>query len=245
MRTDSLYKVEIYRFFHSFFIFICMAAGFLGILFLAADNSDALLSDGTPLGSINAVLNIADLMVTLTASVAISSYIGREFRLKTISYEVMSGCSFWKISLIKTFTCGIVVPVMLQVCVLLFIVTVSGVWQKQLFIHILFMFFILCHICSCTVLYVMLLRNGALGGCLSFVRFTLLEVVASFTAGGWAPAGVYNRCKEAAVMSQWSAVIHIDMGIQPAYKVSIVMSGIMEYVILLAVIRFLSKKAEF
>lgn len=58
MRTDSLYKVEIYRFFHSFFIFICMAAGFLGILFLAAYNSDALLSDGTPLGSILIYLGI-------------------------------------------------------------------------------------------------------------------------------------------------------------------------------------------
>lgn len=243
MQTRNLYNTEIYRFFHSIFIFVCMSAVFLGILFLAVDHSDALISDGTLWGNVSAVLKIANLMVTLIVSVVISGYIGREFKQKTIDYEVMSGCPFWKISLIKTVTCGILIPVMLLVCILLFLAVVSGNIQKQLLIPVLFMFFILCHICSCTALYVMLCRNGILGGCLSFVRFTLLEVAVLFAAGGMAPEGVYSRCKEASVMSQWSVVIHMD--IPPEYRISIVMSGIVEYVILLALIQFFSKRVDF
>ena len=107
------------------------------------------------------------------------------------------------------------------------------------------MFFILCHICTCTVLYVMLCRNGALGGCLAFVRFTLLEVLVLFTAELFVTSDVYNRCKTLSVMSQWSAVTNTDILIPPEYMISIISEAVVEYIVLLVIIQLSSKKFDF
>lgn len=123
MQINNLYKAEIYRFIHSSFIFIFMAAGLFGILYLASDNSDVLLGDGTLEGALNSTMRIANLIIALVVSVGISSYAGKEFRLKTICYEIMGGHPLWKISLTKTITCGLFVSILLQFGILFFFVT--------------------------------------------------------------------------------------------------------------------------
>ena len=245
MRINNLYKAELYRFFHSIFIFIFMAVGLLGIMFLASDNSDVLLGDGTVEGALNSTMRVANLMIVLIVSVGISSYAGKEFRLKTICYEIMGGHPLWKISLTKTITCGLFVSVLLQLCILFFFIAVPGALQMYSPLHILFMFIIILHICSCTVLYVILCRNGALGGCLAFVRFTLLEVTVLFAMGLFAPESVCGKCKSLSVMSQWSAASYSGFAIPQEYMAGIILGALMEYAILLVAIQFCSKKVDF
>lgn len=245
MRINNLYKAEIYRFFHSIFIFIFMAAGLFGILFLASDNSDVLLGDGTVEGALNSTMRIANLIIALVVSVGISSYAGKEFRLKTICYEIMGGHSLWKISLTKTITCGLFASILLQLGILFFFVTVPGALQMYSLQHILFMFIIIFHICSCTVLYVILCRNGVLGGCLAFVRFTLLEVMVLFAVGLFVQESVREKCKSLSVMSQWSAVIRSGFAIPQEYMAGIIFGAVVEYAVLLAAIQFCSKKVDF
>lgn len=245
MRKSNLYKVEMYRFIHSFFMFICMVIIFLAIIFLAADNSEALLSDGTQMGAIKSTMKVINLAIVFIVSVVAANYVGREFKQKTINHEVMAGYSLWKICCTKAITCGICVSIMLQLCIFIFLVIVSGALQMYSLVHILFMFFILCHICTCTVLYVMLCRNGALGGCLAFVRFTLLEVLVLFTAELFVTSDVYNRCKALSVMSQWSAVTNTDILIPPEYMISIISGAVVEYIVLLVIIQLSSKRIDF
>ncbi len=245
MRKGNLYRVEMYRFIHSFFMFICMVTIFFAIIFFAVDNSEALLSDGTQMGAINSTMRVVNLMIVFIVSVVAANYVGREFKQKTINHEVMAGYSLWRICCTKTITCGLCVSLMLQLCILIFFVSVSGALQMYSLVHILFMFFILCHICTCTVLYVMLCRNGALGGCLAFVRFTLLEVLVLFTAELFVTSDVYNRCKALSVMSQWSAVTNTDIVIPPEYMISIIGGAVVEYIILLVIIQLSSKRIDF
>ena len=78
METGNLYKVEIYRFFHSALLFICMMVSFIALLLLASGNSDALLGDGTLLGGVESAMKIANLIIVFIVSVVISVYVGRE-----------------------------------------------------------------------------------------------------------------------------------------------------------------------
>ncbi len=244
MRIQNLYKIELYRFVHSYFIFVCMIAGFLVTLFLASHNSDALMGDGTSVGTVTATMKVANLIVVLVVSVAISNYVGREFKQKTIYYEVMRGYKLWEISVIKSITCGIVLPVMLELCILIFYVTIPGTLELFAFTHILFMFFILWHICSCTTLYVLLCKNGSLGGCLAFVRFTLLEVMILFVLKPFMSNSLYNSCKPLFIMSQWSAVINADFIIPVEYMSGIIGGAVIEYFVLIVLIQVYSKKND-
>ncbi len=245
MKISNLYKIEIYRFFHSFLFFVCMVIGFISILFLASDHSDALLGDGTPVGIVASTMQMTNLIIVLLVSITVSGYIGREFKQKTLNYEIMSGYNLWKISLIKTATCGIFIPIMLQLCILGFLTTIPGALQIYSFRNIFFMFILLIHICSCTVLYVMLCRSGTLGGCLAFARFTLIEVVVIFASELFLPGNIYNKCLELSIMSQWNAVTNTDLIMPGEYMISIVAGALAEYIILLAVIQICSKKTDF
>lgn len=245
MRKGNLYKIEQYRFIHSFFMFICMVTIFFVTIFLAVDHSEALLGDGTQMGAINSTMKVVNLIIVFFVSVVAANYVGREFKQKTINHEVMAGYSLWRICCTKTITCGLCVSIMLQLCIIIFLLSVSGALQMYSLAHTLFMFFVLCHICTCTVLYVMLCRNGALGGCLAFVRFTLLEVLVLFTAELFVTSDVYNRCKALSVMSQWSAVTNTDILIPSEYMIGIISGAVVEYIVLLVIIQLSSKRIDF
>ncbi|MCM1468384.1 MAG: hypothetical protein NC086_09565 [Alistipes sp.] len=245
MRTGNLYKVEIYRFFHSCNLFIGMAAGLFIVLLLASGNSDVLLGDGTLPGGVEAAMKIANLIIVFFASVIISVYVGREFKQKTINYEIMSGRRLWEIGFTKTVTCGIFVSVFLLCGIFLFFMTAPEVLQRYTFLRIALMFLILFHICSCTTLYVLLCGNGALGGCLSFVRFTMLEVLVLFAAKLFLSTDIYDKCRTFAIMSQWSAAVNTDIVIPQGYPAGIVMGTVAEYLLLLAIIRLRSEKTDY
>ncbi len=245
METGNLYKVEIYRFFHSALLFICMMVSFIALLLLASGNSDALLGDGTLLGGVESAMKIANLIIVFIVSVVISVYVGREFKQKTINYEIMSGYHLWKIGLTKTVTCGVFVSMLLLCGMLLFFLTVPGLLQRYTFLQIVLMFMILLHICSCTTLYVMLCRNGALGGCIAFVRFTLLEVVVLFAVKLCVSTDIYNTFRALAIMSQWSVAVNTGIVIPQDYLTGIITGTVAEYVLLLGIIRLRSGKTDF
>ncbi len=91
MKKDNLYKVEKYRFIHSFFMFICMVTIFFVTIFLAVDNSEALLGDGTQMGAINSTMKVVNLMIVFFVSAVAAKYVGRVFIQKTFNHEVMAG----------------------------------------------------------------------------------------------------------------------------------------------------------
>lgn len=245
MKIHNLYKVEWYRFFHSISFFLCISIVYLVILLLASDEPDVLLSDGSSFGVVKATMNIADLVLVLVVSITLSDYVGREFKYHTIKYEIMQGYDLWKVCFVKTITCGMLLAAMFMIATLIFLTAFSGALKLYTFVHIIFMFIILCHICSCTTLYILLCRDGILGGCMAFVRFTLLEVVIFFVMQIFVPGEVLNVCKTFFVMSQWSAVNSSDLMILNENMMGIVVGTFVEYGALLAAIRYGSKKVDF
>lgn len=245
MEKNNLCKVELYRFWHSKSIFIGMIIGCIGMFILASANSDAFMTDGVTSGNVNSVMKFANIMLILLIAVTVSYYLGREFKCKTIHHEIMAGYKFYKICLTKTLTCGMFISIILLLCILLFFATEYGTFQEYSVKRIFFLFILLCHICTSTVMYTMLSGNGALGGCFAFVRFTLLEVLFICLMMLGLSSEIVNKFKCLFVMSQWSVVINTGSDIPAHFMVGIIITTVVEYVILLLIAQWKAKIVDF
>lgn len=241
----KLWKVELYRFSRNIIAWIGMVLILCMVLFLASDDTELLLGDNSIAGTITATMRIANLLIVFIVSVTTSIYIGGEFKQKTICYEMMSGFKAWKISLVKTLSCGMINAVILQIGIMLYIKIMEGNQPVYSWGRCILLFFIISHICTSVTLYIMLFRDGAIGGCLAFVRFTLLSVFCMFIAEILLPQSIYDAYMALSPMSQWSVVIHVEYAVPTRYIVGIVCSFLLEYIMLIATIQVVSKKTDF
>jgi len=84
-----------------------------------------------------------------------------------------------------------------------------------------------------------------LGGCIAFVRFTLLEVVVLFAVKLCVSTDIYNTFRALAIMSQWSVAVNTGIVIPQDYLTGIITGTVAEYVLLLGIIRLRSGKTDF
>lgn len=241
----KLLKVEGYRFFKNLAVWV-LAVGLLCMaLFLSSDQTDLLLAEETIEGIITSTMKITNLLIVLIVSVAIGTYVGKEFKQKTICYEIMRGFRFWQISFIKTIPCGFILAAILQGGIILY----ASIMQKNCHVYslerYLLMYLIICHICTCVVLFAMLFKDGAIGGCLAFVRFTMLNVAALFLAEIVLPRNLYELYTTLSPMSQWSVVINVGYSIPVNYIIGIILSFLMEYMLLMFIIHMKSKNSDY
>lgn len=210
MKTGRLIRVEFYRFYKYFGAFAIMLALFVLSLYGFAVQGDSVTVKNSELEYLYMSISMGNFLIPLLAAVMIGTYVGREFDLKTINYEIMQGYGYVKICLIKTITSGIIIPCVVFFCIFFFISIVQGEGKAYSTSHYLVMGILLLRVFACTVLYVMLTQNGGQGGFFSFLRYTLLETTfnllklfsssgtsskvrlsVSFTAG-WGKATVGN-----------------------------------------------------
>lgn len=244
-KVIKLWKIELYRFWRNFGIWLFMVLMVSIILLLASDDTSMLLGDNSIVGIVTSTMKIANLLIVLMVSATVSIYIGKEFKQKTICYEIMSGYAIWKGSLIRTFTCGIMNAIMLQCGIFVYIKIIGRGEQIYSWERYILMFIIICHICTSITLYIMLFREGTTGGCLAFIRFTLLSVAGLFMAEIFFPQPICDIYKALSPMSQWNVVINVEYMIPARYMVGIPLSFLLEYFILIAAIGFLSKRMDF
>lgn len=215
------------------------------LLFLSSEDTDMLISGNSLLEMITSTLKIANLYIVLFVSVAVAVYIGREFQKKTICYEIMRGYNMWRISLIKTLSCGLINAILLQMVIFIYVMRMGGKEHIYSFGRWCLMFLIICHICTCITLYVVLFRDGGIGGCLAFVRFTLLSVVGVFAAEILLPDMANNIYLAFSPMSQWNVVINVGYAVPFRYIIGIPISFLLEYIILLGAVQVSSKRLDF
>ena len=174
MREKSLYKIELYRFVKSLWVFILLSAGCMIMMFLINADSSSFETSQSAAGNFQSVFKIMGIFFCIAAAIGISLYAGREYKSKTIYHELMRGYSLEKIALSKTIGCGIIFSFILWFAVLIFLALNKGYLISFSPVRFILLYVYMFHICACTLLYVMLLRNGAVGGCLAFLRFVLL-----------------------------------------------------------------------
>ncbi len=173
MKKSNLFRIELYRFFHSISIMKYVVLIPLILFFMSYINLVGLESEITE-KMVWASMAPDFLYLIAFICTIIAVYIGREFRQKTIYYEIMSGYSFCKISFSKTLICGIIIPIVMIIFMiaylLFFPITLCEDFYLRIFCLLLFFF----HVCSCTVLYVILCRSSAIGGTFAFIKFLVI-----------------------------------------------------------------------
>lgn len=238
MKKSNLFRIELYRFFHSISIMKYVVLIPLILFFMSYINLAGLESEIT--GKMVWASMAPDFLYLLAfICTIIAIYIGREFRQKTIYYEIMSGHTFCKISFSKTMTCGIIIPVVMIICMIAYLLFFPAALCDDFFSRIFCLLLLFLHVCSCTVLYVILCRNSAIGGTVAFIKFFVIEAVLQLALnkeGSW--------IKGLLVFVQWYRLLNIDEPLSKELVLSILASIITEYGILQGILLWHSKRSD-
>lgn len=223
MNKGSLYRVEFYRFFHSFSII--KYSVFVSLLLLFMSYTDMKYT-GNEITEELAWASLTPVFPYLLALVCvmIAVYVGREFRQKTINYEIMRGYGFCKIAFSKTLTCAIILPVLILICMMVYLGIFCGLTFCELYFRGCGIFFLLFHLCSVSVLYVLLCRMSVIGGSLAFFRFFVLEAVL--------PTGTQPQLMKLNVFNQWYQLVDAKTPLTMEWLVNILGIAAVEYGIL-------------
>lgn len=238
MKKSNLFRIELYRFFHSISIMKYVVLIPLILFFMSYINLAGLESEIT--GKMVWASMAPDFLYLLAfICTIIAIYIGREFRQKTIYYEIMSGHTFCKISFSKTMTCGIIIPVVMIICMIAYLLFFPAALCDDFFSRIFCLLLLFLHVCSCTVLYVILCRNSAIGGTVAFIKFFVIEAVLQLALnkeGSW--------IKGLLVFEQWYRLLNIEEPLSKELVLSILASIITEYGILQGILLWHSKRSD-
>lgn len=231
MKKSNLFRIELYRFFHSMSIMKYVVI-IPPVLFFMSYINLAGLEDETTGKTVWVSMSPAFLYLLAFICTIIAVYIGREFQQKTICYEIMSGHTFCEIALSKTMSCGIIIPIAVIICMLLYLLLFPAALCEDLYLRISCILLLFIHVCSCVVLYVVLCRSAVMGGAIAFIKFFVIEAVlqmALYKEGAW--------LKELLVFEQWYRLLNIEESLSKELVISILASTITEYGILQGILR--------
>lgn len=245
MKLNNLIEVELYRFWRSPLSYLGMLIGSALLVMGLFDNSDMLLGGETLAENMSATMRLANIMIALLAAVCISVYIGREYKQKTIHYELMSGCSMVKIAITKTVTCGLISAAIMVCGLMIFYISMPGALALMSGLRIVSLYVALFRVCACISLWIIICRNGAVGGCIGFVRFTLFEVIILFIAEMISDGPLYNLIRNFSMMVQWNTINYFSEDLPLYYFGYIIFSTILEYAFLLGIVRLSSRKTDY
>lgn len=235
MNIGNLCKIEIYRFFHSMEIIKYVIIFPLMLFFMSYINIAHMdrITDKFVWASMSSVFLY--LLTFICAVIAV--YVGREFRQKTINYEIMRGYSFCKIALSKTGTCGIFIVGFIWLCMIIYLGIFSAIFEPDYLIRILFVFVLFFHVSSCVMLYVLLFKSTVIGGTVGFVRFFAEAAIMSEIADYFLSKYGVSLIAICNVFNQWYALVDVETPLSKELMVAIVAVTIIEYGILLGLLK--------
>lgn len=238
MKKSNLFRIELYRFFHSISIMKYVVLIPLLLFFMSYINLVGLESELT--GKMVWASMAPDFLYLLAfICTIIAVYVGREFRHKTICYEIMSGHTFCEIALSKTVSCGMIIPVVLVICMIVYLLFFPIAWCEDFYLRIFCLLLFFLRVCSCTVLYVILCRSSVIGGTFAFIKFLVIETVLQMTLfkeGAW--------IKGLLVFEQWYGLLNIEEPLSKESVISILASILTEYGILQGILLWHSKRPD-
>ena len=243
MKLLRLCKIEVYRFFHSleiikYFVIIPIVLVMMCYMNIFSVRND--ISIAAIWGSMSQIY----LYILISLIILISIYVGREYRYKTVNYEVIREFGICRIAMSKTFTCGILVPCVYTICLLTYLFFMTDNFTPELIWRMILMCVVHTHICALTVLYVMLCKNGVLGGVVAFARLFIWEIIVQLILTD-SKSKIAKLILQFQMFQQWNDIISIESPLRSGYILVILISTIVEYGILLFLLRLFKKNNDF
>ncbi len=243
MQKCNLIKIEVYRFFHSMSIVKYVMIIPLILFFMSYMNVYD-FGDKISSSSVWASIGSGFLYMVIFICVFIAVYLGREFKQKTINYEIMKGYDYCEIALSKIVTCGIIVATIITMCMLLYLSCFPDIRCEDFTIRILGVFILFFHICTVAVSYVLLCRS-AIGGCvLSMIRIFVMENILQTIL--YKLSFIHERriIMKQMICNQWLELIQADVVMTPEHISHIVMAALLENLFMELVLLWFSKKCD-
>lgn len=243
MKLMRLCKIEFYRFFRSmeivkYFVIIPIVLALMSYLNIFSVRND-ILADGI-WGSMSSIY----LYIMITSIVLIAIYVGREYQYKTINYEVIRDYKIYRIAAAKTVTCGLLAPLTYSICIMIYLSLLIDILAQQGIARIGLMYIVHVHICTATILYVMICKSGIYGGIVAFVRFFVVEAILQ-TILGDNKTVMGSFLLSLQVFEQWNKLICIEIPLKMGYIWLILITTIVEYGMLLFILRWTTKQYDF
>lgn len=244
MSVSKLSKIELYRFFKSLLMFVLFGVGCVVVMLLISADTSAFETDLSSGSETQSIFKVMGMFFCIAAAIGISVYVGNEYKYKTIYHEIMKGYSLTKIALAKTISGGVIYSFILWSSVLIFLLLNPGYLSEFSIARFFLIYVYLLHICSCTLLYVLLCRNGATGGCLAFCRYIFFEVLISFFALVF-PDNILIWIKGFLTISQWSYLTTTSVEIPLACYIGVIFSTVIEYFGLMLLLSFNARRIDY
>lgn len=244
MQKYNLIKIEVYRFFHSMPIVKYVIIIPLILFFMSYINIYD-MGDKISGSLVWASIGSSFLYIIIFICVFIAVYLGREFKQKTINYEIMKGYGYCEIALSKIVTCGMIVTTIITMCMLLYLYCFQDIRCEDFIIRILGVFILFFHICTVAIFYVLLCRS-AIGGCvISMIRIFVIEDMLQAMLYNLSFIHERRIIMKQMICNQWLELIHADIMITPEIICNIVIATLFENVFMQLVLLWVSKKCDF
>ena len=243
MKISKLIRVECYRFMHSmdlikYMLFVTPMIFLIGYFSsrsyveVAGKENWAREIWGASLSNLFSVV-VLSLVITAT-------YVGREFRQKTINYELMQGYSILAIALSKMTTCGGLAALYFLCCMIAVNGIVPGALATAGVYRILLFFLFYFHLFAVSSLFVMIFRNGLTGGIAIFFRFLFLDGIISQIAE---KAG--KQIDDVIFMTRWGKLLDVSKPISVSSGLWMIIMTLLEILILFGALIISKREADY
>ncbi|MBR6382376.1 MAG: hypothetical protein IKS56_00135 [Lachnospiraceae bacterium] len=115
------------------------------------------------------------LYILLMITVVVAVFVGREFRNKTLNYEIMRGMSSFKISMNKMLSCGVFIPVLTGVCLAVYLLIFRALNSSKDLLGLLLIVLVLSHISSTVLMWILISKNAIAGAIIAFIKLAFAE----------------------------------------------------------------------
>lgn len=243
MKNFRLVRIECYRFWHSMDLikYLLLVAPMLFIIGYFSSRSYIEIVGKEKWAQEIWNASLSNLFnVILLIGVISAAYIGREYRTKTIHYELMQGYPIEVIALSKMVTCGVLSAFIVLGSMLLVNGCVPGALSAAGIFRILLLYLFYFHLFSVSTLWVMIFRNGLAGGIAIFFRFLCLDgIIVQFFEGA------KDRIGGVLFLSRWEKLLDVATPVSGYEGLTMIVATLMEIILLLAVLRFLRNRVNY
>ena len=113
--------------------------------------------------------------ILLMLTVVVAVYVGREFKNKTLNYELMRGVSSFEISMTKMLSCGLCIPAITGVCLLVYLLIFRAVGNLKDILGLALITLALSHIASTVLMWILIFKNAIAGALFAFIKIAFAE----------------------------------------------------------------------
>jgi len=175
------------------------------------------------------------LYILIVFTVVVTLYIGRDYTSKAINYEIMQGYKPKQISMPRLVSCSLVIPMVIVICIAIFIAIMGAFTQINDLIRLALTFVIFAHTGMLVLYFILIFKRPIIGALATVAKVIVLDTVI-----GEAVKKVMNtNIFEFGLMEQMS-IISFDIYLQnPAWYITCIIGTFaIEFLIMHLIYKF-------